>query len=74
MSKVDTELKNGDIIEILTDKNRKKPNPDWLNFVKTNTAKDKIRNALGDNKKITHFKNNIVKKFNKYVRNKKKSS
>jgi len=71
MSKVDTELKNGDMVEILTDKNRKKPNPDWVNFVKTNTAKDKIRNALSDHKKIADFKNHIVKKFNKYVRNKK---
>lgn len=73
MSKVDTELKNGDFVEILTDKNRKEPNPDWLNFVKTNTAKDKIRSALlhSKNKKISSFRHDIVKKFNKYVRNKK---
>ena len=73
MSKVDTELKNGDFVEILTDKNRKKPNPDWLNFVKTNTAKDKIKSALShsENGKISNFKHKVVKKFNKYVRSKK---
>lgn len=36
-------LKSGDIIEIITDKNRKGPNPDWLKFVKTHHAKSKIR-------------------------------
>lgn len=36
-------LKNGDMIEILTDKNRKGPNPDWLRFAKTRHAKAKIR-------------------------------
>ena len=72
MSKVDAELKNGDFVEILTDKNRKIPNPDWLNFVKTNTAKDKIRAALSrsENNKMSSFKNKVVKKFNNYVRNK----
>lgn len=36
-------LKNGDIVEIIIDKNRKGPNPDWLKFVKTHHAKSKIR-------------------------------
>lgn len=36
-------LKNGDMIEILVDKSRKGPNPDWLDFVKTRYAKSKIR-------------------------------
>ena len=73
MAKVDTELKNGDFVEILTDKNRKKPNPDWLNFVKTNTAKDKIRSAIShsENGNFSNFKHRIVKKFNRYVRNNK---
>ena len=43
MESLDTTLKNGDMIEIITDKNRKAPNLDWLNFVKTNTARSKIR-------------------------------
>jgi len=31
-------IRNGDVVQIITDKNRKGPNPDWLNFVKTRTA------------------------------------
>ncbi len=40
---LDTKLKNGDMVEIITDKNRKGPNIDWLKFVKTTTAKEHIR-------------------------------
>jgi GTP diphosphokinase / guanosine-3',5'-bis(diphosphate) 3'-diphosphatase len=40
---VDTELKNGDLVEIITDKNRKAPNSDWLNFAKTKHARDRIK-------------------------------
>jgi len=36
-------LKNCDMVEIMTDKSRKSPNPDWLDFVKTRHAKTKIR-------------------------------
>jgi GTP pyrophosphokinase len=36
-------LKNGDMVEILIDKSRKGPNPDWLKFVKTHHARSKIR-------------------------------
>lgn len=43
MVPLDRTLKNGDIVEIMTDKNRKSPNPDWLKFVKTHQAKSKIR-------------------------------
>jgi GTP diphosphokinase / guanosine-3',5'-bis(diphosphate) 3'-diphosphatase len=39
------ELKNGDIVEILTNKNQK-PNKDWLEFVKTGRAQTKIRKAV----------------------------
>jgi GTP pyrophosphokinase len=42
---LDTTLRSGDIIEILTDKNRRGPNPDWLKFAKTRHAKNKIRDA-----------------------------
>ena len=38
-------LKNGDVVEIITEKSRKGPNRDWLAFVKTQAAKDKIRSA-----------------------------
>ena len=48
---LDTRLKSGDLIEILTQKG-KKPSADWLNFVKTSFAKDKIRSVLKSNKKL----------------------
>lgn len=40
---LDRVLKNGDIVDILVDKSRKGPNPDWMKFVKTHQAKSKIR-------------------------------
>jgi GTP pyrophosphokinase len=36
-------LKSGDLVEIVVDKSRKGPNPDWLKFVKTRHAKNRIR-------------------------------
>ena len=42
MVQVSTLLKNGDVVEILVDKN-KKPNRDWLKFVKTNVARSHIK-------------------------------
>ncbi|RJQ34170.1 bifunctional (p)ppGpp synthetase/guanosine-3',5'-bis(diphosphate) 3'-pyrophosphohydrolase [Candidatus Parcubacteria bacterium] len=39
-------LKSGDVIEILTNKSRKYPNPDWINIVATSMAKNKIRSQL----------------------------
>lgn len=46
IAKLDAKLQSGDVVEILVDKNRKKPSIDWLKFVKTNTAKNKIKNRL----------------------------
>jgi GTP pyrophosphokinase len=40
---LDYKLKNGDIIEILTSKSTAGPTRDWLNFVKTSQAKNRIR-------------------------------
>ena len=45
MATLDQPLKNGDLVEIITDKNRKGPNRDWLKFVKTHRAKEKIKYA-----------------------------
>lgn len=39
------ELHNGDIVEILTSKNQK-PKPDWLNYVVTGKAKNKIKSYM----------------------------
>jgi GTP pyrophosphokinase len=46
ISTLDKELKNGDLVEIITEKKRKGPNRDWLKFVKTATARNKIKQNL----------------------------
>lgn len=43
LGKLDQELRNGDMVKIITEKNREYPNPDWLKFVKTRRAKDRIK-------------------------------
>lgn len=43
-------LENGDQVEIITDKNQK-PSEDWLQFVVTSKAKNRIRSALKDVKR-----------------------
>ncbi|MFQ5474565.1 MAG: TGS domain-containing protein, partial [Candidatus Nanoarchaeia archaeon] len=43
---LDFELNSGDIVEILV-QNNAKPSRNWLNFVKTRKAKNKIKTALG---------------------------
>jgi GTP diphosphokinase / guanosine-3',5'-bis(diphosphate) 3'-diphosphatase len=50
-------LKNGDMVEIIIDKKRKGPNSDWLKFVKTRKARNRIKQyskkfRLSDIKKI----------------------
>jgi len=42
---LDTKLKNGDLLEIVINKNRKTPNTNWLNFVKTRIARTNIKQA-----------------------------
>ena len=49
--KVQMNIQKGDIVEIITDKNRKAPNPDWIEMVKTSMARSKIRNAMHKQKK-----------------------
>ncbi|MDA1038093.1 MAG: RelA/SpoT family protein [bacterium] len=41
----DSPLKSGDLCEISIDKNRKSPNADWLRFVRTRHARNKIKDA-----------------------------
>lgn len=43
---LDTTLNNGDVVEIITDKSRRGPNRNWLRFVHTAVARNKIRSAL----------------------------
>ncbi|MFW6286199.1 MAG: RelA/SpoT family protein [Nanoarchaeota archaeon] len=45
INNIDTKLKNGDIVEIIT-RNNVKPHEKWLKYVKTSKAKIKIRNNL----------------------------
>jgi len=44
--KLNYQLQNGDLVEILTDEKRGKPNRDWLEFVVTREAQQKIRSGL----------------------------
>src|SRR5438067_1197524 len=43
MVPLDYELKNGEIVEVLTSKGPHGPSRDWLNFVKSASARDRIR-------------------------------
>ena len=43
---LDYRLKNGDIVEILTNKQSSGPSADWLQFVRTSTARSRIRQWL----------------------------
>jgi len=43
MVALDTTLASGDCCEIIVNKSRKSPNPDWLEFVKTSHARNHIR-------------------------------
>lgn len=44
---LDSELKNGDIVDIIT-KNSSKPTPKWLDFVKTSLAQRCIKTSLSE--------------------------
>ena len=54
------ELKNGDVVEIITEKNRKGPNIQWLDFAKTRHARDRIK-QYSQSSPLYKFKN-IFKK------------
>jgi guanosine-3',5'-bis(diphosphate) 3'-pyrophosphohydrolase len=43
---LDYHIQNGQVIEILTAKDKKKPSRDWLRFVKTSVAKSHIRRQI----------------------------
>ena len=57
MMPIITKLHNGDIIEIITSDNAKGPSIDWLKFIKSSTAKNKINAWFKKNQR----EENIVK-------------
>ena len=69
MVTIDHTLENGNIIEIVTSPNAPGPSSDWLNIVKSNTARSKIRQWLKKENK-----NDAVEKgkeiIDKYLRKK----
>ena len=46
-----TELQNGDVVEILTTSNSK-PSRDWLNFVVTSKARNRIRHWISEQQRV----------------------
>ena len=61
ISSLNAKLRSGDVVEIFTDKNRQGPSADWLDFVKTNTAQNHVRQWFKRNQKsrlqkLLHFK------------------
>lgn len=55
MSQIFTKLKNGDIVEIITNKNSK-PSYKWLEYVKTSLAKKHIKSYLEKNSLLARLK------------------
>jgi Guanosine polyphosphate pyrophosphohydrolases/synthetases len=56
---LDHELKNGDMVEIITEKNKKGPSYSWVNFVKSKRAKEKIK----QNSQKYPFLGKLIPKF-----------
>ena len=59
IANIDTTLKNGDIVEVLTSKSAKGPSRDWLTICKSNQARTKIKQWFKQEKReenIVHGK------------------
>ena len=69
IAQLDTKLKNGDIVEILTSK-QPAPRLDWLNFVVTKQASSKIKQWFKKNNREDHVnmgKNNLEHELTKAI-------
>ena len=52
---LNTKLKSGDTVEIITEKNRPHPGKDWLKFIKTQRARNKIKSSLKEGGSFKRF-------------------
>jgi len=59
---LDCKLKDGDTIEIIINKNRKGPNKDWLKFIKTRKARNKIK-QFAKKSRFENIKKLIYKQY-----------
>ena len=55
MMPIVTTLKNGDIVEILTSEKSKGPSRDWLKFIKSTTAKNRIQQWFKKNERAENI-------------------
>lgn len=69
MVQIDHTLKNGDVIEIITNPNSKGPSIDWLRIVKSPTARTKIRQWLKKENKGDDIEKGKVA-LDRYIRKK----
>ena len=46
-----TQIQNGDVVEILTSPNAR-PSRDWLNFVKTSRARNRVRHSVAEQQRV----------------------
>ncbi len=66
ITQLDQELRSGDLVEIIVEKNRKGPNTDWLKFVKTKRAQEKIK-LYTRRARLTALGKSMGGKIGKYI-------
>lgn len=66
MVPIDTKLKTGDVVEIKTNKQSQGPSEDWLKFVRTAGARNKIRQFIAS--KEAETKKDLIEDGRKILR------